>query len=190
MLLGHVGDPAQLFLGQHVAGGVLGVDDGDRPGVLVDQGLQLFRVGIVVVLLRDRGQGTDHAAGGLDEGVVVGVEGLGHDDFGAGIQDAEEENLQRLAAAGGDQDVLLGVLHADAAVVVHNRILQGFDALGVGVGKDLLGEVPDRVEEFGRGLDIGLTDVQLVDLLAGLFGCHCVWREFPHGGEGTHSRFF
>ena len=190
VFLGDLGDHLQLLLGQHVAGRVLRVDDCDRAGILVDQGFQLFLVRVVVVLLGDGGHRTDHAAGSLDEGVVVGIEGLGHDHFGAGIQDAEEEDLQGLTAAGRDQNVLLGVLHADAVVVVHDCFLQGLDALGVGVGENLLGEVPNSLEELGGCFDVGLADIQLVDLLAGLFAGHRIRRKFPHGREGAAFGFF
>ena len=44
-------------------------------------------------------------AAGVDQGIVVGVEGLRDEDLVAVVQDAVHGDLQRLAAAGGDEDI-------------------------------------------------------------------------------------
>ena len=51
-----------------------------------------------------------------------------------------------------------------------------------GVGQHGRAEIVDRVIEGIRRVDIGLADIQMIDLLAGCRCCHCVRMEFTHGG--------
>jgi hypothetical protein len=94
-----------LVFGEHGAGGVAGVGEQNGAGMLVDAGLHSLADGEFVALLRGGGDGVDGCAGETDEGVVVGIEGLRHDDLVAVVKDAGHEHLQGLAAAGGDKNV-------------------------------------------------------------------------------------
>ena len=159
MLSGDVGHEPELFLGEDGAGRVAGVGEENGAGVLVDAGFDALTDGKPVVFLRRRGDGADGRAGERDERAVVRVERLGDDDLIALIEDAAERDLQRLAAAGGDEHLLVGDGRVDLAVVVDDGVDHLRHAVGRGVGQHRLAEVLDGVK-IGRGRgDIGLTDV-------------------------------
>ena len=124
MLLGNIGDHPHFFLGQHHAGGVAGVCDHNGPGILGYQALDALAVGIAVALLRSGGQRTDAAAGSVNEGGVVGIIGLRNDDLRIGIQNAQAGQQQRLAAAGGDQNIVRLQIYTDLAVILADRVDQ------------------------------------------------------------------
>ena len=185
VLLGDVGHEPELFLGEDGAGRVAGVGEEDGAGVLVDAGFNALTDGKPVVFFRRRGDGADGCAGERDERAVVRVERLGDDDLIALIEDAAERDLQRLAAAGGDEHLLVGDGRVDLAVVVDDGVDHLRHAVGRGVGQHRLAEVLDGVK-IGRGRgDIGLTDVQVVELLSLFRRLVCVGREFAHGREAA-----
>ena len=123
MLLGDVHHHAHLLRRQNSAGGVAGVGADNGAGVLVDLRLHLGAVRVVVSLLRGGMYGVDLRAAGVDHGVVVGIEGLRDQDLVAVVQDAVEHDLQRLAAAGGDQDLARLKVHIQIVII----LLDGID---------------------------------------------------------------
>ena len=114
--------------------------------------------------------------------MVVGVERLGDDDLVAVVEQTVGRDLQRFAAAGRHEDVGLAQLHADVPVIALDRRDQLRNAGGGRVGQHGRAEIVDRVIEGIRRVDIGLADIQMIDLLAGCRCCHCVRMEFTHGG--------
>ena len=60
--------------------------------------------------------------GQVGHGGVVGIEGLGDDDLVSFVQNGGEGHLQRLAAAGSAQQVSPAQVHAQAMVIVDDRI--------------------------------------------------------------------
>ena len=190
MLLGEVRDGAELLRGQHDAGGVAGVREHDRAGVLVIGFLELVAEGVAVAALGGGGDGVDNAAGALHEGIVIGVEGLGDDDLAAGIEYTEHQHLQRFAAAGGDQDLVLLVVDAEFIVIMLDRLDQHGHTGGSGVCEDGIIEIVDRVIVVRRGLNIGLADVEMVDGLALIFGFDRIGMEFAHRREVAGLCFF
>ena len=125
----------------------------------------------------------DAGAGGVDHGGVVGVEGLRDEDLVAIVQDALEDDGQSLGTTGGDEDLVLLEVHVQVVIV----LLDGIDQFGHtrrgSVLQDRLAEVAHSLEKLRGGLHIGLTDIQVIDLAALGFGCHCVGMELTHGGQ-------
>ena len=180
VLLGDVRDHPHLLLVQHHAGGVSGVGNEDGTGVFGNQALDALPLGIAVALPGIGGQGPDHAAGGMDEGGVVGVIGLRDDDLGIGVQNAQAGQEQCLAAAGGDQHIPGLQLHPQALVVAPD----GLNELGVAggsiVGQGLMVKGPDGIVVGRRRSNVRLADVQVIDFLAPLLRGHRQGMKFSH----------
>ena len=185
MLLGDVGHETELFLGEDGTGRVAGVREEDGAGVLVDARLDALTDGELVVLLRRCGDRADGRAGQRDERAVVRVERLGDDDLITLVEDAAERDLQRLAAAGGDEHLLVGDRRVDLAVVVDDGVDHLGHAVGRGVGQDRLAEVLDGLEVGLGGGNIGLADVQVVELLAFFGSLIGIGRKLAHGREAA-----
>ncbi len=181
MLLGDVGDHPHFLLVENDARGVAGVGDQNGAGVLGDQALDALPFGVAVALPRVGGQGADNAARRVDEGGVVGVIRLGDDDLGVGVEDAQTGHQQRLAAAGGDEDVVGRQIHPQLVIIAPYRVDEHWHTGRLGVGQGLAVKAPHGVI-VGRGRgQVGLADVQMIDFLAPLLGLHGVRMEFPHG---------
>ena len=164
------------------AGGVAGVGDHDCLGLRGDAGLEPRAVGVEIALFRLGVQGMDDAAGGGDEGVIVGIERFGDDDLVTVVEQAVGRNLQRLTAAGGDENVRIVQLHANSPIIVLNGGDQRRHAGRCGVGQDRLMERVDRfVQGVGR-MHVRLADIQMIDLFACCRSCHCIGMEFTHRG--------
>ena len=185
MLLGDVAHHAHLFRSQDNASGVAGVRDHDRAGMLVDLLLNLLAVGIVIAFLGAGGDGMDVRTAGVDHGVVVGIEGLGNQDLVAVVEDALQNNLKRLGAAGGDQDLILLKVHIQIVVVLLDCVNQNGHAGRGGIFQNGLVELPDGVEELLWSFHVRLADVQMINLLALGFGCHRVGVELAHRGKAA-----
>ena len=183
MLLGDVGDDVHLLRRQNGAGGVAGVGDEDGPRPLRDQGLDPAALGVVVALLRGAVDGADAAPRHVDEGIVVGVEGLRDQDLVPLVQDAAHGHLQRLAAAAGGQDVPLRQGRADALVVALDSLHIRRHAGGGRVGQHLAAVAVNGVKEGRRRGDIRLADVQVMDLHPPGLRLQGVGMELAHGGE-------
>lgn len=123
VLPGDIKHQLQLIRREHCAGGVAGVGHEDGTGMLVYTGLDPLAHGKAVALLGAGGHGAYRRARKSDRGVVVGIKGLGDDDLVPVVEQAGQGHLQRLAAAGGDKDLLAGQLHADVRVVAAHRVL-------------------------------------------------------------------
>ena len=170
-------------MSQNNAGGVAGVGEHDCAGVFVDKSLELFAESIAITAFGGGGQGANGAACTLDECVVVGVEGFRYDNLAAVVKNAEHQHLQRFAAAGGDKDIALFIVNAEFIVIV----LNGFDKHGQTGGRSVFKDgklkIANRFEICGRGCDIGLTDIQMINLFAVIGCCNGKRMEFTHGGK-------
>ena len=127
----------------------------------------------------------DGGAAGIGHGVVVGIEGLGDQDLVAVIQDAVHGDLQRLAAAVGDQDVTLFKVHAQVVIVFLDGVDQNGDTGGRRVFQYRKVKVAHSLEVSLGGLDVRLADVQMVDLLAFCFCRHGIRMKLTHGGQAA-----
>ena len=153
--------------------------------MLVDEGLDLLPAGEAVALLRRGGDGPDGGAGDPDKGVVIGVIGLGRQHLVAVLQDAGEDDLQRLAAAVGSQNVVAGDGIAHACVVVPDGLHIALHAGRGGVGQNGLAEALDGVKECLGSLNVRLTDIQVQDLPALCFRFHHIGTEFADWREAA-----
>lgn len=169
--------------------GLPGVGEHDCAGVFVDKSLELFAESIAITAFGGGGQGANGAACTLDEGVVVGVEGFGDDNLAAVVKNAEHQHLQRFAAAGGDKDIALFIVNAEFIIIV----LNGFDKHGQTGGRSVFKngklKIANRFEICGRGCDIGLTDIQMINLFA-VIGCCNGKRWNLRMGERLHAKAF
>ena len=182
VLLGEVNEHLHLVVRQHHAGGVAGVRDHDGAGVLIDERLDLRALGVVIALLGAGRDGGDGRAAGAHHGVVVGVERLGDEDLVAVVEDALERDGKRLAAAGGDVDLALIEVHIELIVVALDGVDQLGDTGGGSVFEHGLLELADGFKKGGRGLHVGLADVQVIDLDAARLGRHRIGVELTHRG--------
>ena len=167
-------------MAQNDSRGVAGVCDEDGAGVLVDLRFDLLAVSVAVTLLRRGRDGADVRAAGVGHGGVVGIERLGDENLVAVIQNALERDAQRLAAANGDVNIVRVKVHIELGIVAAD----GLDQLG-DTGRGRIGQYRrlkclDCLEECRRGLNVGLTDVQMIDVDAACLCCHCVGVEFTH----------
>ena len=183
VLLGNVRQKTHLLRAQYHTGGVAGVGDHDRPGVLVDQRLDLFPGGVAIALLRLGGNGADHTAGNTHKSGVIGIEGLGEQNLIALVQDAGEYDLQRLAAAVGRHDVIAGNGEPQVDIVVPHCLQIHLHAGRRSVGQYGLAEVPDGVKEGLWRLNVRLADIQVIDLASLCLCLHHVGVELSDGRE-------
>jgi hypothetical protein len=180
-LFGDVGNHPHFLLVEDNACGVAGVGDQDGAGVLGDQALDPLPLGIVVALPGVGRQGADNAARRMDEGGVVGVIRFGDDNLGVGVKNAQAGHQQRLAAAGGDEDVVWRQIHPQLVVIAPHCVNEHGHTGRLGIGQGLVVKVPHGIiVSRGRG-QVGLADVQVIDFLAFFLRLHGVGMEFPHG---------
>ena len=189
MLPGDIQHQLQLVLGQHRTGGVAGVGDHNGPGMLIDAGLHAGPVSVGIALLRLGRHRMNGGAGQGNGGVVIGIERLRNDDLIAIVQNGGHDHLQGLAAAGGGQDISPLQGDADTLVVGADSVQQHGDAAGGRIGQDRVVEILNGLIEDIRGLDIGLANVQVVNLDSALSGCIGVRVELTHGGEPAALHF-
>ena len=151
--------------------------------MLIDAGLDALTNGELVALLGLGGDRTDSRTREGDEGRIVGVERLGDDYLVALVENARQSHLQSLGAAGGDEHLLIGDGSADLAVVVDDSVDHHGHAVGRSVSQNGLGEVLDRLKISSRSGDVGLADVQMIQLLAVFDGLVCIGSKLAHGGK-------
>ena len=131
----------------------------------------------------------DRRPGEGDGGVVVGIKGLGNDDLVPIVQNGGEGHLQRLAAAGGGQDLTALQLNADALVVATHRIQKDGHAGRRRIGHDGIVELLERLVEGRRGLHVRLADVQVIDFQSPCLGLGRGGVELAHWGKPAALHF-
>ena len=169
---GHVEQHFHLRLRETRAGGVAGIGDHDGLRLRRDAGFNARTVSVEIALLRLRVQRMDDAACGRDERVIVRVERLGDDDLVAVVQQTVCRDLQCFAAAGRNEDVGLVQSNADVFIVLPDSFNQFRDAGRGRVGQNRRAEIVDRVVQCVRRVDIGLADIQVINLLSFFLRCH------------------
>ena len=164
VLPGEIDDLAQHRLAVYGAGGIVGVDHHDTPGVAVHLGgdvghIRLPVIGLVAQVVYGGAAGEGYRRG--PQGVVGG----GDENFVPGIQQRLHGHDNQLADAVAEENVVdfhVGdALHLGA---LHHRLAGGKYALRLGVTLGL-GEVVDHIlEDLIGGLEAkgrGVADVQL-----------------------------
>ena len=179
-----VGQPLQGLLRQHAAGGVVGGDDHNGPGLGGDLGLDLLQVQLIAVFLpqfvSDR-DGVEHT-GHVD---VVQPHRVGDQNLVSLVQNAGQGHLQRLAAAGSGVDVRLLQVDAQVGVGALHRRQKLRHAGGRRIGQHWVLEILHRVKEGLGRLNVRLADIQMIDLAALGLCRQLIGQKLPHGRELT-----
>ena len=178
----------QFVLGVHAAGGVVGVVDDDELGARGDVLVQPVVADVVLLLLAE-GHGDGDALGHLDLLAEADPGGLEHQHFIAGLDVGVDGLVQAHLAAGGDQDVAVGV---DGAGIVGGELFgHGVAKLGQAAGGADVGVA--GVEGGDPGVDdvpgghvvrAGLAEVDYVVTLAGQLAGFFAGGQ---GGRGLHA---
>ena len=157
--------------------------------MLVDLRLDFLAISVVIALLGLGGDGMDGRTAGADHGVIVGIEGLWDQDLVPIVQDAVYGDLQGLGAAVGNENILRCKMHIQLGVVAADGLDELRHAGGRGILQHRLVEMLHRVK-IGLGrLNVGLSDVQMIDLLACCLGRHRIGMELPHRGQAALFHF-
>ena len=179
IFLDQIPDPVHLLLGVQIPRGIVGIADEDGLRALVDQFLELLHLGQAEALLDGRDHGADHRARGDRERHVVRVRGLRDDDLVARIQAAQEGEKDRLAAAGGDDDVVGRELDLVAVIVLHKCLSQRPIPLRRAILERGPVDMLERLQRLRRRRQVRLADVQLVDLHPPVLGRIRQRRQLP-----------
>ena len=172
----------QLLLAVDVAGGVVRAVQQDCPCLAGDLLLDHAERRKGEVVLQRACDGNDAHVGHSGKGVHVRVIGLGNNDFVTWVAEGHQGKENSLRAAGGDQDIVHGDVNSNAVVVVlHDGLSECKVSVALAVGKNVIGIVADGFDCFPGTLDIGLADIQVIDLYPLLLGCPCVGRESSDG---------
>ena len=181
MLPGDLEHQLQLVAAHHRAGGVARIRDHDRPGAVVEARLDPLTLRKAVSLLRRGGDRPHRAARQGDDGLIIGIEGLGDHDLVAVVEQAGGDDLHGLAAAVGDQDIVTLKADADPLIVAFHGVEQHVHPVRRRIGQNRLGKRAKSLEISVGRADIRLADIQMIDLHALLLRrCGC-------RGEDTHG---
>ena len=165
MPLAHVQDDLELVGAVDVAGGVVRAVEHDGPCLAGDPLLYHAQRRKGEVVLQQAGDGYDADVGHPCEGVHVRVVGLRDDHLVARVAQRHEREQDRLRSAGGDQHVVGGDVHTDTFAVVPDHSLAQLEvSVALAVCDDLVRVVVDSLERLLRALDVGLSDIEVVDL--------------------------
>ena len=158
----HIGNGLQIGAAHDAAGGVGGEGQHQHLGLGGDGRLELLG-GETELVLRLQLHIHRHAARHLGEGAVAHERGHGHDDLVAGIEQTAQGQVDGLAAAHGDQDLLgVVVVQVKAAAEIVGDLPPQLQHTGVGgvLGVAPLQGVDTRVPDVPGGDKVGLTDAQ------------------------------
>ena len=164
VLHGQPDDPGELFGGVDGAGRIVGraEDDGLRPrGELGLDGLLRRQAEPV---LDAEGHGDDADRGERGVAVVVRVIRLGDEDLVAGVADDGEGEVDGLRPARRHDDVVGAERNAVGREIAGHGLAELEEALGRAVAEDGLVVGAEGVEDRPRRRDVGVADVQMVDL--------------------------
>ena len=109
-------------------------------------------------------EGDYPASGDVYKGAVIWIEGLGNDYFIAVVKYAVEHHLKGFGTAGGYKYIAVGKLYAYFAIIILYCVYKYRKAGGWCILKNGQGEIPHRFKVSGRCFNIGLTNVQVIDL--------------------------
>ena len=177
----YVSELLHLLAGVEIARGVVGIADeyGLGPG------------GDLLLELLDRRQaeavldaGLDAAYHGADrnrESHVVGIEGVGDYDLVARAETGQEREEHGLGAAGGDDYLLRRQVYAVFRVIADHLGAQGEAAVGGAVFEYLPVDMPEGVEAAAGRPDVGLADVEMIDLDSVALRLVSVGRKLAYG---------
>ncbi len=122
----------------------------------------------------------DHDIVRCGEAAIVCIERLGNENLLTGIACEKERPLQRLAAPVRDDDIFHLIGQIDAFIVLRDTLAERLPTVRVGISKHFYVSLFNGFHEDFRRLDIGLTDVEMVNLYTPLFCLICVWNKFAN----------
>ena len=168
-----------FFPAVEVSRRIIGITNDNTPGTRRDEFFKLSNRGQGEAILDMGGERHDLYIGGHCKSVVVGIKRFGDDDFITCVETAHKAEEDGFGPAGGNDDLL--VVYVDAQIPVPGRQFApiAFIAGAVAIFKDLEVEIPHGVEGHFWGFDVRLADVEMIYFDAFLFGCLCIWHEFP-----------
>ena len=172
VLLGDLGKLFQHFLGVDRPGRVVGIDDHDGAGGRGDEAFHLVGIGHEAVLgtagVVDGVSAVQHGGGGPER-----IVGTGQEHFVAIVQEGAHDVQDELRDAVAHEDVFHRYVGDAARLVEHDHRLAGREdtlLMAVAVG---LAQVLDhgQAQRLGgaEAEGTGIADVELDDLVAGLF---------------------
>ena len=101
-------------------------------------------------------------------------------NLASGIQNAEHEHLEGFAAAGGDEDIALLIMNTKVFIVLLYCLDEYWHTGGSSIFENGKLKILNCIKVCRRGSDIGLTDIEMVNLLSLLFGGYCIGMELAH----------
>ena len=171
MFFSEVSDNSHVFSGQDAACRVTGVNDRDHFCLICNNCFQSFLDCIFVAFFSVCCNGFYNTVSSLDECQVVCVVGFSYDNFITGVDDGQECQCQRFGTTCCNQNVVSFQIHVESLEVINDCVLQFGQTPRTSVSQYLLVKAFYCFPEYGRCFDIGLTDVQVINLNACCFSC-------------------
>ena len=186
VLLDQTSDLQQLLVGIKITRGVVGVADHDGLGAWCD-GLLKFLDGRKSKTRLDVARdGDDLGIAQLGEGIIIGIIRFWDDDLVARVQAHGESHLKGLAATSGDQHLIRGDIDAVTVVVVAECPTIALNTSRVAVFQHavafghLVGGIGQSLQCPTGGLNVRLTNVEMIYMDTALFGSIRKWNELPN----------
>ena len=183
MLLDDVAKPLHLLARIEVARRVVGVADQDGLGARSDLLLERLHRRQAEAVFDMRLDALDHGAYGDGERHVIGIERVRDDDFVARPETGQEREQHGLGAARRHDDFLRRKVDAVLCVVLHHLGAQAQVAVGRAVLQDAAVDGLEGVQTALRRLDIGLADVEMIDVHAVALGRVGIRSQLPDRGR-------
>ena len=183
VFLGNLTQFQDFLFGVQVTSGVVGVTDHDSFRLRGDYLLEILDGRQCEAVLDGGNDGLhDNTAHG-GESVVVGIERFRDDDFVARIHAAVEGEKETFATTGGNDDFVDGDVDTHAVVVFHQFFAVAEISSRVAVSDYGNVGVAHGITGTFRGLNVGLTDVKVVNVDTTTFGGIRKWHQLPDGGR-------
>ena len=115
----------------------------------------------------------------MGECPYIGIVGLGNDDLITRIAECHEDELQSFASASSDHKILWRNIHTKGLVVGGQGLPEVQITLALPIGDYRGTVVLDRPDDLGRGLNVGLTDIEMKNVDSPPFGIIGVGNQSP-----------
>ena len=113
---------------------------------------------------------------------IVGVSRLWNYDFVTWIQTGKEGKQHGLRTARGDDDVISRQIDVVFFVIACQFFSIDFKALARTIFQHLTVNMTQNVQSLLRGWEVGLSDIQVVNVNSALFGSRRKRSQLPNGG--------
>ena len=185
VLLHEVAYLVHLAAGVEIARGVVGIADHDGTCAVVDELLKLLHLWQREAFLYSSSYGTYARARGDGKRHVVGVGWLGDDNLVARVKTRHKGEEHRLASSRGDDDVVGIDIDVVTTVIAHELLTVALDTLGRRIFKNVAVDTLQGIESNLWCGQIGLADVEVIDLrptllCSGSKRCELAYRRLGH----------